>query len=171
MTKQKVELIEHLADEISRIEDDISERSEKHRDKEIISSLPTDSDQTQAAFCIAFEEDEKERWNWNNYAAYFGVAPVTKSSGKNKAVIMRRAYEKIIHKALLDFADSTRRLTNCWAYDYYWKKRAAGKGHYETLRQLALKWVKIMHAMWRRRTKYDENYVSARCQPSQKKAA
>ncbi len=171
MIKQKVELVENLEEEISKIDNDISERSEKHRDKKIFSSLPTESDPTQTAFCIAFEEGEKEHWSWNNYAAYFGVAPVTKSSGKNKAVIMRRAYDKIIHKALLDFADSTRRLKNCWAYDYYRKKRAAGKAHYETLRQLGLKWVKIMHAMWRNRTQYDENYISQRFRQNQKCAA
>lgn len=171
MIKQKVKLIESLEDEISGIEKNISERSEKHRNKEVMSSLPTDSDQTLAALCMAFDEKEKHRRNCFNYAAYFGVAPVTKSSGKNKTVIMRRAYDDIIHKALLDFADSTRRLKKCWAYDYYRKKRAAGKAHYETLRQLGLKWVKIMHAMWRRQTKYDENYVSARHRQSQKVAA
>jgi len=171
MIKQKVQLIESLEDEISRIENEISDRSEEHRDKEIMSSLPTNSDQTQAALCIAFDEGEAELWNWKNYAAYFGAAPVTKSSGNNKAVIMRRAYDKIIHKALLDFADSTRRLKNCWAYEYYWKKRDAGKAHHETLRQLGLKWVKIVHAMWRNRTKYNENYMSVRHRQSQKLAA
>ena len=171
MIKQKVEIIESLEDEISRVDKEISECSEEHRNKEIISSLPTDSDQTQAAFCIAFDEIEQERWSWNNYAAYYGMAPVTKSSGKNMAVIMRRAYDRIIHKALLDFADSTRRLKNCWAYDYYWKKRKAGKAHYETLRQLGLKWVKIMHAMWRNQAKYDENYISVRHRQGQKSAA
>ena len=171
MVKQKVEIIKSLEDEISGIEEDISDHVARHHDKEIISSLPTNSDNTQAAFCIAFDQEDQQPRSWSNYAAYFGMAPVTKSSGKNKSVIMRRAYDEIIHKALIDFADSTRRLKNCWAYDYYQKKRAAGKAHYETLRQLGLKWVKIMHAMWRNRTKYNENYISARHRQGQKSAA
>lgn len=168
---QKLELIELCEKEIARIEQKISDHYKKHRDSEIFSSLPTSSDQAKATLCIAFDENERERRDWRNYGSYCGVAPVTKSSGNNKRVNMRRAYDRIIHKGLLDFAASTSRLKNCWAYDYYWKKRAAGKGHYETLRQLALKWVKVTHAMWRNRSKYDENYISQRVRQKQKCAA
>jgi len=171
LIRQKVELIEACEKEISKLEQKISDQCEKHRDREIFSSLPTESDQTQAALCIAFDENEKEHRSWRNYASYFGTAPVTKSSGKNKRVKMRRAYDRIINKALMDLADSTSRLENCWACHYYRRKRAAGKGHYETLRQLALKWVKITHAMWRNRSKYDENYISTRFGQGQPQAA
>lgn len=171
MIKQTVELIEKFEVEISRLDGKISARTRRHRSFEMFSSLPTESDPTVAAFCIAFEREVQKPWSWENHSAFMGLSPVTRASGKSKTVHMRRAYDRTLHKAFMDFADSTRRREDCWAYQYYKEKRAAGKGHYETLRQIGKKWVKIMHAMWRNRTKYDENYISIRHRQRQKLAA
>ncbi|MFP4027752.1 MAG: hypothetical protein ACLFWL_08185 [Candidatus Brocadiia bacterium] len=54
--------------------------------------------------------------------------------------------------------DSTRHKSDCWAHAYYLKKRSEGKSHYHTLRCLACRWMKILHAMWRNRSEYDEDF-------------
>lgn len=153
-----LQLIASLQQQIEVLEEKIKDLAAEHPDKAIFSSLPTDSDNTVAAFCTAFGPDRDEPYGWRNYSAYYGMSPITEESGKNKQVKMRLAYEKTIHKALLDFADSMRRQEDCWAYDYYKRKKQEGKGHYHALRCLGTRWVKILHAMWRNRTQYDEAF-------------
>ena len=43
-----------------------------------------------------------------------------------------------------------------WAREYYDEKRALGKRHHEALRMVAHKWVKVIFAMRRDQTVYDE---------------
>ncbi len=42
-----------------------------------------------------------------------------------------------------------------WAADYYRRKRAEGKTHTMALRALGNQWVRIIHALWRKRVAYD----------------
>ena len=58
--------------------------------------------------------------------------------------------------ALMFFAFNTAQRSDCWAQDYYRRKRAAGATHYAALRCLAQRWLKILCRMWNDRTPYDE---------------
>lgn len=155
-------IIDHLDEQIQDVEQKISELAEEHPDQDIFSSLPTTSETTIAALCTAFGPDRDEPEDWRHYSAYYGTSPITEQSGSKKLVKMRRARDETMHKALLDFADSTRKKTDCWAYTYYENKRNEGKSHYHALRCLGSRWIKILHAMWRNRSEYDEDFHQRR---------
>ena len=94
--------------------------------------------------------DSKSRRN------YAGTSPVTKASGKSRVVLAR--YSRNRH--LADAADQ-------WAFcslkqspgarAYYDELRARGKTHRRAIRQLANRWVGILHACLEQRVAYDEN--------------
>jgi hypothetical protein len=66
-------------------------------------------------------------------------------------------------QALSDLAFTTAfSVGGCWARSFYHRKRTEGKDHYEALRAVALRWVKIMWAMWDQDAQYDEHYHRSR---------
>lgn len=144
--------------QIDRLEAKIEKLRAEHPDNEIFSSLPTGGPITLAALCIAFGPDRQTPYGWRDYSSYFGTSPITRQSGATRQVRMRRARDPVMHRALLHLADATRRKADCWAHTYYRRKREEGKGHYHALRCLACRWVKILHAMWRNRTPYEEEF-------------
>ena len=101
-----------------------------------------------------FGEDRTRFGSARAVAAYAGVAPVTRQSGKSHGVHCRRACCKAFREALHQFAFCSLPW-NDWAGAYYQSKRRQGKPHAETLRCLAMIWLRILYAMWRERTLYD----------------
>jgi len=86
---------------------------------------------------------------------YAGTAPVTRQSGRSRAVAVRRACNKTFRATVHLWADLSRQ--GCaWAESYYQKKRADGMGHAAALRCLGQRWLKILWKMWQTRTRYDE---------------
>jgi transposase len=87
--------------------------------------------------------------------AFMGTAPVTKASGNSRVVHFRRGCWKFARRTLQLFANQSRRLCP-WAQAFYEDQRAAGHGHQAALRALAHKWLKIILAMRRTNTPYNE---------------
>ena len=87
--------------------------------------------------------------DWRELAARWGVAPVTKQSGKSCYAIRRRACNKPMCQTLIFFAFNTAQMKGCRAYEYYQTKRDEGTEHFTALRCLAHRWVKVLSAMWR----------------------
>jgi hypothetical protein len=77
-------------------------------------------------------------------------------------VTFRRACKKPLRQALQLFAGCS--LKQCaWAKAHYQKQRDRGKRHHEALRIVANKWAKIIFAMWKHKTLYDEKrFLAAR---------
>lgn len=153
-----LDLIASVQEQIDRLEAKIEKLRAEHPDNEIFSSLPTGGAITLAALCTAFGPDRQIAYGWRDFSSYFGTSPITRQSGATRQVRMRRARDPVMHRALLQLADATRRKADCWAHGYYLRKRQEGKGHYHALRCLACRWVKILYAMWRNRTPYDEEF-------------
>ena len=113
----------------------------------------------------AFGDKRKDPTGWRQLAAHWGVGPVTVSSGKKKLVKRRRACDTHILQALTDFAFTTAfSVSGCWAFTFYQRKRSEGRDHHEALRAVALRWVKILWAMWNAGTAYSETYHRRRKQ-------
>ncbi len=87
-------------------------------------------------------------------AAETGAAPVTKESGKHRAVTFRHAANRRARQALMTFADNSRH-GNDWAARIYNDARARGKRHPHAVRILARAWLRIIWACWRDKTCYD----------------
>jgi transposase len=127
-----------------------------HPDRAIFLSLPGAGEPT-AARMVSEWGDRRERFaGYRDAAALAGSAPVTRRSGRKTVVLFRRGCCKPFRETMYQFAFCS--LTKCkWADSYYRMKRAQGHQHAEALRCLANVWMRIIFAMWRDRTTYNEH--------------
>jgi hypothetical protein len=151
-------IIEMFSEEIEADEEQIGDLLEGESCARIFRGLYGAGDVTVAAFLVLFGVDREMDRGWREYASHAGVSPVTRESGRQRTVRMRRACDELLRDALTRFAFCTSRKEDCWASGYYERKRAEGKTHYGALRCLAHRWVKVLHAMWRKGERYDEDY-------------
>ena len=136
----------------------LTKRVAEHPDAQVFQTLPINADNTIAHLLAGFGEDREQARSAQSLAAAWGVAPVTMASGKTKTVRRRRAADHTMNQALLNFAFNTAMTAECWASDFYRRKRAEGTAHYTALRCLAQRWVKVLYAMWKHQTPYDEQH-------------
>lgn len=87
-------------------------------------------------------------------AAEIGAAPVTKASGKGRAVVFRWAANSRARDALGTFADNSRHASP-WAATRYREARARGKRHPGAVRVLMRAWTRVIWACWHTSTPYD----------------
>lgn len=83
-----------------------------------------------------------------------GAAPVTRSSGKGRAVTFRWAANTQARDALGIFADNSRHASP-WAARLYADARARGKRHPAAIRILMRAWLRVIWACWQSDTPYD----------------
>ena len=82
-----------------------------------------------------------------------GAAPVTKASGKSKAVTFRWAANTRARKAMTCFAHNSR-LQSPWAARLYSDARARGKRNPHATRIVARSWLRVIWACWHTGTPY-----------------
>ncbi len=87
-------------------------------------------------------------------AAICGAAPVTRASGKTRAVGFRYSANKPARVAITGFADNSRHCS-AWAADRYNQARARGARHPRAVRILARGWLRVIWACWHNNTAYD----------------
>jgi transposase len=126
----------------------------EHPDGPIFTSLPR-SGQINAAQMLAEWGDVREAYDSPDaVAALAGVTPVTKESGKHRAVHFRWACNKRFRRAITIYADNSRH-TSHWATKIYNDARAAGKDHTHAIRVLARAWTRVIWRCWQDRVPYD----------------
>jgi transposase len=86
--------------------------------------------------------------------AEVGATPVTKESGKGRAVNFRWAVNTRARNALSTFADNSRHASP-WAAQLYADARRRGKRHPHAVRILMRAWMRVMWACWHTDTAYD----------------
>jgi transposase len=126
-----------------------------HPDGEVLLSLPG-LDARLAARVLGEIGDRRERFPTPaTLQCYAGTAPVTKASGRSRAVTARSACNRFLRQALLRwaFCSLTR---SAWARTFYDGQRSAGKGHFKALRALANRWLEILHHLLATGLCYDE---------------
>lgn len=87
-------------------------------------------------------------------AALCGAVPVTKRSGRQRAVTFRYATNTKARKALTLYADNSRHASP-WAERIYRDARARGCRHAHAVRILARAWLRVIYACWHGETTYD----------------
>lgn len=87
-------------------------------------------------------------------AAEAGVVPVTRASGKSRAVVFRYATNRRARQALVGWADNSRH-DSPWAKNIYDTAREQNKRHPHAVRILARSWLRIIYACWRDGACYD----------------
>jgi transposase len=126
----------------------------KHPDAAIFTSLPR-SGQINAAQILAEWGDCRQAYDGPDaVAALAGVTPVTKESGKHRAVHFRWACNKRFRVAVTTFADNSRHDSD-WAATVYAAARARGHDHPHAIRVLARAWIRIIWRCWINRTPYN----------------
>jgi transposase len=135
---------------------------EAHPDGHIVTSLFR-SGRVCAAQILAELGDDRVRFaSAEHLAAEAGVAPITRESGKHRAVGFRWACNKRLRLALTCLADSTRK-TSPWAAVLYQRARDRGCDHPHACRILARAWCRVLWTCWQKRLPYDPSkHVAAR---------
>jgi transposase len=126
----------------------------EHPDGKIFTSLPR-SGQINAAQMLAEWGDCRPAYEHpDSVAALAGATPVTKESGKHRAVHFRWACNKRFRVAITTFADNSRH-DSPWAASIYNQARAAGKDHPHAVRILARAWIRVIWRCWLDQVPYD----------------
>jgi transposase len=126
----------------------------EHPDGEIFSSLPR-SGKINAAQMLAEWGDARQAYDGPDaVAALAGATPVTKESGKHRAVHFRWACNKRFRQAITIFADNSRHASP-WAADIYTRARARGLDHPHAIRVLARAWIRVIWRCWHDHQPYD----------------
>lgn len=128
----------------------------EHPDAAVFTSLPR-SGQINAAQVLAEWGDSRAAYDGPDaVAALAGVTPVTKESGKQRAVQFRWACNKRFRKAITTFADNSRH-ESPWAAHIYAQARARGHDHPHAIRILARAWIRVIYRCWHTGQPYDAN--------------
>jgi transposase len=127
---------------------------EAHADAKVVTPLFR-SGRICAAMLLAELGDDRGRFvSADHLAAEGGVAPVTRESGKHRAVTFRWACNMRLRAALTTLADSTRH-TSPWARAIYQRALARGCKHTHAVRILARAWCRVIWHCWQKRVAYD----------------
>jgi len=158
----KAPLIQFLTRSLQMLRSEIDVRDRQIRqayealpEAEIISSLPG-AGPTLAPSLLACMGRDRQRYPTVAHAqGFMGTSPVTATSGKSRKVFFRRGCWKFARRTLQLYADQSRHQC-AWAQEFYHEQRDSGHGHHAALRALAHKWVKIILAMLRSGTPYND---------------
>jgi transposase len=143
-----------LLQEIANLTAGIDDAVAPLDDGVLIMSLPR-TGRLKAAQILAELGDVRERLpTADQLPAEAGVAPVTRQSGKSRAVLFRWACNHRLRLAITTWVDNSRHASP-WAAHIYASARARGCRHPHAVRILARAWVRILWKIWTTRTLYD----------------
>ncbi len=148
--------LQALITEIKACDKAINDHLDGLPEADWIRSLPGAGDVLAPALLACLGRDPKRFESTSKAQAFFGTAPVTEQSGKYHRVYFRYGCWKYARRTFHLFAAQTLKYCS-WARAFYEKQRNRGKTHHTALRSLAHKWVKILLAMKRSGSCYDNN--------------
>jgi transposase len=142
--------------QVDRLGAVVSEHFGRHRDAEIYLSLPGLGVVLASRILGEFGDDPAGYADAKSRKNYAGTSPVTKASGTKKVVLARYARNRRLGDALQQWAFCSLR-GSPGARAYYQQLRDRKIGHEAALRQLANRFVGILHGCLKTHTTYDEN--------------
>jgi transposase len=149
-----VAVLQALNASVKALDRSVAAHLGEHPDGAIFTSLPR-SGQISAAQVLAEWGDCRQAYERpDSVAALAGVTPVTKESGKHRAVHFRWACNKRFRVAVTTFAGNSRHASP-WAAQIYNDARAAGKDHPHAVRILARAWIRVIWRCWQDGVPYD----------------
>jgi len=156
VTRSSVEVISALNREIELLEAALAEHFEAHPTAKIVRSLPGLGTTLGGRVLGEFGDDPNRYASAKSRKNYAGTSPITKASGKSQLVLARFARNRRLADALDLWAFCS--LTKSpGARAYYDALRDRGKTHRQALRQLANRWVGILHGCLETAAPYDES--------------
>jgi transposase len=159
-----------LNEQITTLERQVGAYFGQHPDTEIITSQPGLGPILGARVLAEFGDDPQRYADAKSRKNYAGTSPITRASGKKKAVLARYIHNDRLIDALSGQAYSAL-ATSPGVRAYYDQLRARGLSHHAALRQLANRLVGILHGCLKTRTLYDEATAWPQHPAAQKSAA
>jgi transposase len=129
----------------------------QHSDAFIFESLPGAGELLAPALLAKFGDHRDRFPTAGSVQALAGTCPVTKASGKRKAVFFRRGCDREFRRIAQQFA-LTSRLQSGWALAYWRDVRSRCRSDSDAYRRLANRWLAIIWKIWQDRNAYDETY-------------
>jgi Transposase/Transposase IS116/IS110/IS902 family len=150
-----IAVIAELARQTTILQSEVEAGFGRHPDVEIYLSQPGLGRILGARVLAEFGDDPHRYLDAKARKNYSGMAPITKASGKSRAVLARYARNRRLADALYQqaFAALT---ASPGARTYYDTHRARGNTHHQALRTLANRLVGILHGCLRHHTPYNE---------------
>lgn len=145
---------------IEEFDSKIAEVMKQHPDSHLFTSLRGAGPALAPRLLCAFGS-QRDRWeNADSLAAFSGIAPVTKKSGKLCHVHRRFACPKYLRQTFHEFADSARKYCP-WSKARYRMLRDRGMKHHAALRKIARSWIRILFRVWQTRIPFDcDRYIA-----------
>lgn len=144
-----------LNEQITTLEGEVEAHFGEHPDAEIILSQPGLGTILGARVLAEFGDDPARYASAKARKNYAGTSPITRASGKKKAVLARYVHNDRLVDALGVQAFAALNASP-GARAYYDKQRARDVGHRAALRQLANRLVGLLHGCLKTRTLYNE---------------
>jgi len=160
-TSSLVALLKALNGAIASVDPLIAQQVAQHPEACLFAELPGAGPVLLPRLIVAFGTRRERFQSASELAAYSGIAPVTKQSGKSKSVHFRFACPKFLRQTFHEFAAHSIARSQ-WARQFYQLLRDRGMGHHAAVRALAFKWIRVLFRCWQDRTPYDEaRYLQA----------
>ena len=150
-----VAVITTLNEQAKLLEEQVKEHFGRHPDAEIYQSQPGIGAILGARVLGEFGDDPRRYVSAKSRKNYGGTSPITRASGKKKAVAARFIRNDRLIDALMSWAFASLNASP-GARAFYDQQRAKGLEHNDALRRLANRLVGILHGCLKTRTLYDE---------------
>lgn len=150
-----VALLGTLNEQVKALQGQVEDHFGRHPAAEIILSQPGLGVILGARVLAEFGDDHDRYASAKARKNYAGTSPITRASGKKKAVMARFVHNDRLVDALITQAFSALKASP-GARAYYDRQRARGANHSAALRQLANRLVGILHGCLKTDTPYDE---------------
>jgi transposase len=138
----------------------IALRSKAHPSYEVVAHLPGAGPVIKARLLSVLGSSPERFDDAEDFAVQCGIAPIQRQSGNSCITHRRRACPMFIHQTFVEFAKSSA-FTCVWAANFMTAKKARGWKHYRVVRALAFKWSRILYALMRTGSAYNEAHYLA----------
>jgi transposase len=150
-----IAVIAALNEQVKVLEEQVREHFGRHPDAEVILSQPGLGPVLGARVLAEFGDDPDRYRDGKSRRNYAATSPITRASGKKKAVMARFVHNDRLVDALSAQAFASLNASP-GARAYYDELRTRGIEHNDALRRLANRLVGILHGCLKTRTPYDE---------------
>lgn len=169
-TRSAVAVIRELNKQITVLETELANHFEQHPDTDIYLSMPGLGVVLGARVLGEFGDDPERYASAKCRRNYAGTSPLTKASGKSRAVLARHVRNRRLYDAIDQWAFCALQSSpGCRVF--YDQKRAAGDLHHQALRALGNRLVAYLHGALKTRTHYNEHTAWAHRHPQPETAA
>ncbi len=146
LVRAYTKLLSSVVDQIRRLTADVEQAVAMHPEATVFTSFPNIG-KVNAGQILAELGAHDRFFTEEQLACEAGIAPVTRASGKHRAVAFRSACNHRLRTAMTLWANNSRR-GSPWAQSTYLSARTRGCSHPHAIRILARAWARVLWRCW-----------------------